>query len=336
MTQPPQNGWGSSAPGQDHSFGLGAQGGYGQGSPNAFGQGSAAGYGQPSANSAYGQGAPVPGYEQGSGGYGQGSYASSFGTGPTEPVEPPKKGGGKIAIIVCAGCAVLALLLALAGGGIWLFTRDRDTSSDPTAASPTDGPTSDGPTSDGPTSDGPTSDGPTSDSPSPTDPPTTDSPTGNGGGGTAPAGSNGTKDAPLAPNTMFTLEDGSGGTVDVTVGTVNWDATKAVMDANSFNQEPTADETYIVVPVKLTYHGDGSFTPLFGVSVDYVSASGNTFSADGVTAKSRVEVGELFDGGSADYDEALLIPKNAVKDGGVFRVRVALNPMGDEAWVAAK
>ena len=121
-SQPPQNGWGSPQSSDP----------YGQPSPNG-GYGQDAGYGQ---QPGYGQ---SPSYDQDSGygqqpGYGQdGSYsqdpafAPSFGGGTGQAPEPqggePKK-SKLMPILLCAGCAVLALIVIVVGAGIFLFTRD--------------------------------------------------------------------------------------------------------------------------------------------------------------------------------------------------------------------
>src|SRR5699024_7802166 len=213
MSQPPQSGWGP----DQH---------YGQSSPNGgygdYGQSQQDGYGQPS---------PAEGY----GGYGQDPSAASPSFGPsfgeTEPAAPEKKNTTKIAVIVCAGCAVLALIVAIIGGGIFLFTRDGGESTGGAAT------TQEEPEEDEPAEEEPTEEEPAEEEPA------------------ASGEGEGSREDPFAANQPFTLDDGEGGEIEVTFGNVDWDATEAIMDANQFNDEPGDGETYILVPVTVTYSG---------------------------------------------------------------------------------
>jgi len=330
MSQPPQNGWGQ-PPSEDPYGQSSANGGY-----------DAAGQSQPEYGQSYGSQSPADGsYGQDGaygpaspgGGYGQdASFAPSFGDTGGQAFAPqgaaPKK-SNKLPIILCAGCALLVVLLVVVGGGIFLFTRgdgEPTGGGDPTATETTDEPTAE-PT-DEPTED-PT-DEPTED---PTDEPTED-PTEKTTAAPAAGDGDGSKDKPYATGQMFTLEDGEGGTLDVTVGAVNWDGTAAVMEANQFNEEPGADETYIVVPVTMTYHGDGTAEPFLAVTIDYVSG-GNTYSDEGtVTEKSAYDVGTLHDGGTAEFEIGIIVPKDKVKDG-LLTADVLFNFDAQPVWVAA-
>ena len=360
MSQPPQNGWGqnpsddpygqqSADPqgyGQQSDYGqpgggqeqpghdqqaFGQQGydqqgfgqtsaeqpGYGQASPNAGAYGQQPGYGQPSPNA---------------GGYGQDQpgFAPAFGAAGTPGVAPqggePKK-SKKVPILICAGCAVLALLLVIVGGGIFLLTRGGDeptsgggatTSQEETTAEETTE------ESEEPTDEATTEEEATEEE---SEEPTEEESEGSGGEGA------GTQDAPYAVGETFTLEDGEGGTLDVTIGEVNWDATGAVMDTNEFNTEPGDDETYILVPVELTYHGDGTAEPFLALTVEYV-AEGNTYSDEGaVTPNSAWDAGTLHDGGSVEYDVGIIVPKDRVEVG-MLQVDVLFNFSSEPVWVA--
>lgn len=135
MSQPPQNQWGQSFP-QD------GQGGYGQGR-QGYGQqpehGQQPGYGQ---QQEYGQ---QPGYGQqgyGQQGYGQQGQASPAGypgaasgsgqgagyPGSAQPPsgEPPKGKGGRIALLICGGCAILAVIVVIIGVVVWALTGNDD------------------------------------------------------------------------------------------------------------------------------------------------------------------------------------------------------------------
>lgn len=365
MSQPPQNGWGQPPSGEPYGqpspnsgYGQG-QGGYGQDQPGGYGQDQPGGYGQdqfggngqdqPSGYGqdqpggygqeqfgaygqdqagGYGQPSPNGGYGQ-QGGFGQdASYAPAFGDtgGGFAPQGPEKKGPGKLPFLICAGCALLALLLVIVGGGIFLFVRTGDEETggggdETTQSEPADEETSEEPT------DEPTSEDPTDEA--------TEEQTSEEATDEAAADDAGTQDDPYALGETFTLEDGEGGTLDVTIGEVNWDATDEVMKASGGNTEPGDDETYILVPVKLTYHGSGTAEPGFSMMVEYVSGAGNTYSDEyAVTPKDWVDVGSLHDGGTGEWQIGMIVPKDQVKDG-AFTVQAMLDFTADPVWVAA-
>lgn len=343
MSQPPQNPWGqppsndgfggqdpagqqgswqqdpaagqgdfAQQPGQYDAAGqYGQAGGYGQPSANGYGQPSANGAGQPS----FGQSTPAPGF----GDPQNPSFTPAFGGAP-QGGEPPKKGnGGRIALFVCIGCAVLALLLVLVGGGIFLFTNSGG-GDDPTDPPST---TTSAPETTDPTTEPETTDPTTED-------PTTEAPT------TQAAGDGkGTKDQPYAIGETFTMDDGNGGTVDVTIGEINWEASDEVKKANQFNEEPGDGNTYILVPVTVTYHGSESLEPMFSVSGEYVTKDGNSFTDNGtVTPKSSIDVGTLYDGATGEWQEGIVIPSDQAKTGS-FKFTVFTDFSSDGVWVAA-
>lgn len=293
------------APGQYDAAGqYGQAGGYGQPSANGYGQPSANGAGQPS----FGQGTPAPGF----GDPQNPSFTPAFGGAP-QGGEPPKKGnGGKIALFVCIGCAVLAVLLVLVGGGIFLFSNSG-------GDDPTDPPST---TTSEPETTDPTTEPETMD-------PTTEEPT------TQAAGDKGTKDNPYSIGETFTLEDGNGGTIDVTVGEINWEATDEVKKANSFNEDPEDGSTYILVPITVTYHGSDSLEPFLSVSGEYVTPEGNSYSDAGtVTPHSSIDVGTLYDGGTGEWEEGIIIPADQAKKGS-FTFTSLLDFTGEKIWVKA-
>lgn len=329
MSQPPQNPWGQ--PPSDDQYGQqSANGGYGQG-PQPYGQQQGygeegygqQGYGQGSPSGAYAQPSPNTGYGQDPQGWGQApSSAPAFGADGQQPyaqhAEPPKK-SSKTPLLICAGCAVLALIVLLVGGGIFLFTRDGGEPTDDRTTSE-QATTEDGeePTEEDATTEEATAEEATSEEAT-----------------EAAADGKGTKDAPYAIGEKFTVEDGEGGTLDVTIGEVNWDATDEVMGANEFNEEPGEGETYILVPVSMTYHGDGTSEPGFSLMVDYVTEGGNSYSdAGSVTPKSWIDVGTLHDGGTAEWEIGIVIPADQAKNGH-FTVSPLLNFSAEDVWVKA-
>lgn len=318
MSQPPQSGWGQPPSGDPYGQ-RSANGGYG-----AAGQ-SSPGYGAPS---------PAPGQST----YGQdGTFAPAFGdsTGPQGGPGGPKK-SLKVPLLVCGGCLLLVLLLVVVGGGIYLFTRDsgetagggggETTSAEEQTEEATD--EGDGEPSDEPAED-PTDEPTEEQSEEPSDEPTSepaDEPAGEGSG---------TEDDPYAIGQTFTIEDGEGGTLDVTVGEVDWDATDAVMEESSSNTEVSENQTYILVPVTVTYHGDGTAEPLLLLIMEYHSDAGGVYSDDGaLTPQSRVYVDTLSDGDSATWDYGIIVPKDEV-EAGRFAVSALFDFAADSTWVAA-
>ena len=352
MSQPPQDQWGQQSgepygqdPNQnpDPNQGQDPNAGWGQPSPNAgYGQ-DQPGYGQPSPNAGYGQDQPGYGQDQ-YGNYGQASpnagygqpSANDYGAGFGPDGQPAgdiqqggKKPGSKLPLLICAGCAVLALLLGLVGGGIFLFTRD---GGEPTGG----GTTTTEPGGDETTEPG--GDETTEPGGDETTEPGGDETTEPGGDETTePAGDGdkGTRDNPYAVDEKFTMPDGEGGEVEVSFGAVNWDATAEIKEENQFNEDPGEGEVHIMVPVTITYHGPDSVSPSFLLSIDYVADSGNSFSqASLVVPNGSLDQGELYDGGTATYNLPFTIPADTVQKG-KFNVSVLLDFSGEEVWVAA-
>jgi hypothetical protein len=337
MSQPPQNGWGqppSSDPyGQSSpNGGYGAQG-YGQ---DSMGQGQQ-GYDQQGfAQQGQGQqGYDQQGYGQASanGGYGQdGSFAPSFGDTGGQGFAPqgavPKK-SNKLPIILCAGCAVLVLLLLVVGGGIFFFTRDGgEPSGGVTTAAEQEG--DEGTTEEG--GEGTTEEGGEEASTDEGDEEGTT--TEEGGEEQSASGGDGSQDNPYAIGEPISLDDGEGGTVEVVVGEVNWDATDAVMEASSSNDEPGDGETYILVPVSVTYHGPDSAEPLLLLTLDYHTESGTYMDEGALTPESVIYAGTIYDGESESWDYGIIVPTDEVETG-QFTVGVLFDFAAEETWVAA-
>lgn len=283
--------------------------GYGQPSPNGYGP-SASGYGQSSPNG-YGQ-APA-----GDGFSGAPQYAGPGGSQPIQPV-PTKK--TRWPLWTCLGCGVLVLLLLILIGGCALLNRASDDESttppDPvTTSAVTDEPSSDAPTTDAPTSDAPTSDAPTS---------------------AAAQGDAGTADNPFpvggGPATLTTSTDG---TLDVTLGEVNWDAWSDLQKANQFNEAPGDGEVYVTVPVTVVYHGSGEVSPWIETTISLSAPNGQVYSTSSVvTGQDSFSVNDLTDGGTATFTEAFLIPADQAKQG-TFIVEPLLSFSGEKFYFAA-
>lgn len=350
MSQPPQNGWGQQ-PQSGDPFGQDPQGGYGQPSPNGgygqdqqgfgqdqqgYGQQSAnGGYGQQSANGDYGQQSANGGYGQPtqqdqSGGFGDApSFAPAFGDGGPGQTEqlPVKKGPGKLPFIIGGCCVLLVLALIVVGGGIFLFSRGGEPTGGGGGETTTEEETTEEETTtaEETTEESPTEEATTEEETS--EEATTEKSAAAGDG-------KGTEDSPYALGQKFTLEDGEGGTLDVTISEVNWDATKTVMDTNEFNTEPGSDETYILVPVEMTYHGDGEAEAFMSLVIEYVSSSGARYTDEGtVTPHNSIEVETMKDGDTASWEVGMIVPKSNTEDG-KLAVESLFNFEGEPVWVA--
>ncbi|UYG17740.1 hypothetical protein BRM3_04785 [Brachybacterium huguangmaarense] len=328
MSQPPQypqdgqprpdgssDPYGSQYPGQPPAAPYEQYGGspaYGQGSPDPSGQG----YGQPSAN---GYGPSAAGYGQASpNGYGQ--VPGGEGPGGYQPIQPAQTKKTRWPLWTCLGCGVLVLIILIVIGGCAFLNRgSNDEPTTPpapaTSSTATEEPTSDAPTTDAPTSDAPTSDAPTS---------------------AAAQGGAGTADSPFpvggGPATLTTSTDG---TLDVTLGEVNWDAWSDIQKANQFNEAPGDGEVYVTVPVTVVYHGSGEVSPWIETTISLSSPNGQVYSTSSVvTGQDSFSVNDLTDGGTATFTEAFLIPADQAKQG-TFIVEPLLSFSGEKFYFAA-
>lgn len=285
----------SNSYGQSGSYGQSTP--YGQGSPSPYGQASTSGYG-PSTGSPYGQ--------QSANSFGQApGYSSPGGSYPAQ--QPPEK-KSRWWLWTCLGCAILAVLALVGLGGCVvlggaLSSNDHDTSS-PTTSSPTGGPT---------TSDA----APSTDSTQP-------QPAAQGGAGS--------KDNPFPINGgPATLDTSDGGTIDLSLGTPNWDAWDEIRKANSFNDAPPDGQVYVLVPVTVTYHGSGSATPWVETRIRFSADNGQIYdTAPVVTPHDSIQVPDLTDGGSTQFDVAIAVPADQVQKG-KFIVEPLLN-MNDQTF----
>ena len=109
-------------------------------------------------------------------------------------------------------------------------------------------------------------------------------------------GEEGTRDNPLPLGSTIRSEDW-----EVTLNSVDLNATEAVLSENPLNDEPEEGNGYITANVTATYVGDdpAGETPA-GVRVEYVSASGNSFD----TTASMVIVPDSFNRSETLYEGA--------------------------------
>ncbi|HEY4559108.1 MAG TPA: DUF308 domain-containing protein [Enteractinococcus sp.] len=130
-------------------------------------------------------------------------------------------------------------------------------------------------------------------------------------------GEEGTRDNPLPLGT--TISDGDW---EVTLNSVDLDATEAVLAENPLNDEPETGNGYIMANVTATYLGDDSAgeTPA-GVRVEYVSAEGNSFD----TTTSMVIVPDyfnrsetLYEGASTTGNFGVEVPLEDIENGNIL------------------
>lgn len=138
----------------------------------------------------------------------------------------------------------------------------------------------------------------------------------NGGKGT-------TMDNPATMQDVITFDsissDDPTATVEVSFEEVQWDATQAVKAGQPYSFEtPSADQVYIRLKVKATYHGSGKFSP-YSLHIDYVKNGNATASTTDISDDSFTMQTEPRDGGSVTGYFTFLVSKDGVKDG-VFAI----------------
>lgn len=210
------------------------------------------------------------------------------------PAPPPQRSRWWLwALLGCGAILLLALVLIVGGTALYLVTRD---SGDRAGTSTSSGPTS------------------------------TSSPS-------AGSGSEGSRGDPIPQNTAVALPATDGGTLDVSVGDVSWDATQAMAELNPYSDPPPAGQVYILVPVTVTYHGDEAFTPFVDLGITYVSADGTEYDpAPIATPNSPIGLEDQPDGATVTLDDAFVVPADAVGSGSL-KVKVNFS-LEDETWFA--
>lgn len=161
------------------------------------------------------------------------------------------------------------------------------------------------------------------------------------------AGSEGTEDAEAPDPEQEEAADDAGsrenpvplGTVvsgddfDVTINSVQLDATDAVMAANQFNEPPPEGSTYALVNATVTYTGEESGFAM-EVTIDYVTSTGEVLgSYDSFAVAPEPELGldELYNGGTTTGNVVIAVPAG---DAGLIRVTPGL--FADEVFVATQ
>lgn len=123
---------------------------------------------------------------------------------------------------------------------------------------------------------------------------------------------------------------------DVTVTDVTLDGTAEVLAESEFNENPEAGKQYMMIDVDLTYTGDERDGEMPMMTVEYVSAGGNTFDGleDMVVAPNALDTLEnLYSGATTSGSIALQIPSDDA-DAGVLAVSPDM--LADKVYVAVK
>lgn len=274
------------------------------GSPSAVPQGQPQ-FGAPSAGgSPYGPASPysVPGSPYSASAAPAGPYADGqfrpVGSGHGQYPEPPRKKRTWIWFVV--GCGVLLLIGLLGLGGCVALVASSGSSDDGVrAGDPVTTATAAAEEADveAEAAEDPAAEEETSDA--------------------APPAEVGTsRDDPAQPVTDAVAIEAGSGTMSVTLGNVTWDANSAIAEANMFNEEAPEGQVYITVPVTVQYSGPESITPWLELYVSFVAEDGRSYDEAPVVVEGDfMEIGDLYDGGTAEGAMAFLIPEEAVGSG---------------------
>ena len=144
-------------------------------------------------------------------------------------------------------------------------------------------------------------------------------------------------DNPASMGDTFTFHaseysDDPDATVDIAFEEIQWDATQDISKAYT-SQTPSADQVYIRLKIKVTYHGKGKFDP-FNLQVAYVKDGNSTDTSYVSTNDEFSKQSAPRDGGSASGFVTFLISKSDVKEG-VFAISVFFFENGEEVYLKA-
>lgn len=148
---------------------------------------------------------------------------------------------------------------------------------------------------------------------------------------TKPAAKEGTRENPYPIGSTITQGDWA-----VTINSVNLDANAALADENLFNQPAPEGSTFIMVNVTATYNGTKADGDYPFISVEYVTAGGNTINSSDTLAVAP----EYFDltkalyaGASTTGNIALAVPTADITSG---TLAVMPHMLGDKVFVAVQ
>lgn len=140
--------------------------------------------------------------------------------------------------------------------------------------------------------------------------------TGSGGAETqeAEAPKQGTRENPLPVGSTAKI-----GSWEVTLNSVNLDATAAIKKANEFNEAPPAGSKYVMANITAKYIGEESGTFWADMSYKFYGSGGNTFdTASVVVDKSIADAGETFPDASVTGNLAFQVPADQLEGGAII------------------
>lgn len=150
----------------------------------------------------------------------------------------------------------------------------------------------------------------------------------------APAG----KGAAVPLGTSFPVisPDEYVGEVQVAVTEMDWDATAEVAEANEYNDAPGAGEKYMTTTLEATFHGEGTLSTTFWVSVTYVAEDGTEYGDSyAITPLDTQLPWEVADGTSFSQQTAFLIPEDAPEGGHIVLTPTSGADLATGTWVTA-
>lgn len=151
---------------------------------------------------------------------------------------------------------------------------------------------------------------------------------------TAPAGKG--LAVPLGTSFPLASPDEFTGEVQVAVTEVDWDATSEVAEANEFNDAPGSGEKYMTATMEAAFHGEGTLSTAFWVSVTYVAEDGTEYGDSyAITPLDSQLPWEVADGTSFSQQVAFLIPQDAPEGGHIVLTPTAGVDLATGTWVAA-
>lgn len=123
---------------------------------------------------------------------------------------------------------------------------------------------------------------------------------------------------------------------DVTVNSVDLDATDVILAENTFNEAPADGNVYLMVEVSATYTGTNPEGDTPWVTVEYVSAGGNSFASHDsmvVTPNSFDSLETLYEGASTTGNISIEVPEDEIADG---TLKVSPGLFGDPVFFAVQ
>lgn len=128
----------------------------------------------------------------------------------------------------------------------------------------------------------------------------------------------GTRENPYPLGTAIANEDWQ-----ITVNSFTPNATKEVLAENQFNDKPDTGHQYALANVTVTRLGEEAASPMFEISVKYVTSQGNvTDTSDAIVVEPKpLSNNELYKGASTTGNVALQVPEG---DDGLLRVTLGM------------